>query len=326
MKRNSLTVLVGAVLVVIFALLLFSFQVRQTETALVTTFDRPTRYETEPGFKWKWPPPIQRVYKFDKRVQTFDQDKIDQTLTQDALNLDIQVYVGWTITNASVFFSSFPAGTAVAAHPTLESLIRGAKSQVVGNHPFSHFVSTDTNELKFAQIEQEMLQRVQATAPKYGIDVRFLGIKKLALPESVTQRVFERMQKERQRQVDTLVAIGESKAKEIRSAAERQSNNIIAQANYDATIIRGAADAESSKSFAVFEQNPDLALFINKLRAIEEAGKQNATYFLDTRTPPFDLLGTNFWLRSSPSQPPNTVSGLPNGVIEATNVISRNSP
>ena len=41
MKRNLLTVIVGAVLVVIFALLLFVFQVRQSETAVVTTFGKP---------------------------------------------------------------------------------------------------------------------------------------------------------------------------------------------------------------------------------------------------------------------------------------------
>ena len=324
MKRNSLTVLVGALLVVIFGFLLFTFQVRQTETALVTTFDRPTRFVTEPGFKLKWPPPIQRVYKFDKRVQTFDQeDKLVQMLTSDALNLDVQVYAGWSITNANLFFSSFPAGKPEAALPTLESIIQGAKSQVIGSHPFSQFVSTDTNELKFTQIEREILERVQATAPKYGIDVRFIGIKKLALPESVTQKVFERMQKERQRKVLNLQALGESVAKEIRSSAELTSNNIMSRANFDVYKIRGTADAESSKSYAVFEQNPQLALFINKLRAIEEAGKQNATYFFDTRTPPFDLFGTNFWWQPSTNQ--STSTNLA-GVAESKPTISRNSP
>ena len=42
MKRNSLTIIIGAVLVLIFALLLFVFQVRQSETAVVATFGKPT--------------------------------------------------------------------------------------------------------------------------------------------------------------------------------------------------------------------------------------------------------------------------------------------
>src|SRR5687768_14313863 len=111
MKRNSLTIFVGALLVVIFGLLLFTFQVRQTEIALVTTFDKPSRRIEEPGFKWKWPPPIQQVYKFDKRVQTFANDKIDEMLTKDNFNVDVQVYIGWRISQPDLFFSSFPKGT-----------------------------------------------------------------------------------------------------------------------------------------------------------------------------------------------------------------------
>jgi len=42
MKRNILTIVIGAVLIVIFALLLFVFQVRQSEVAVVTTFGKPT--------------------------------------------------------------------------------------------------------------------------------------------------------------------------------------------------------------------------------------------------------------------------------------------
>ena len=40
MKRNLLTLVIGAVLIVIFALLLFVFQVRQSEVAVVTTFGK----------------------------------------------------------------------------------------------------------------------------------------------------------------------------------------------------------------------------------------------------------------------------------------------
>src|ERR1041385_8793938 len=161
MKRNLLTVVVGALLLVIFGLLLFTFQVRQTEIALVTTFDKPSRYIEEPGFKLKWPPPIQKVYKFDKRVQGFEQDKIEETTTKDKFNLVVQVYVGWTISKPDLFFSSFPKGTVASAQPTLESLIRNHKIAVIGQHPFTDFVSTDKNQLKFAQIEQEMLKAIQ---------------------------------------------------------------------------------------------------------------------------------------------------------------------
>ena len=43
MKRNVTTIIIGAALVVIFVLLLFTFQVRQTGIAVVTTFGKPVR-------------------------------------------------------------------------------------------------------------------------------------------------------------------------------------------------------------------------------------------------------------------------------------------
>jgi len=57
MKNNSLTIVISLILAVIFGLLLFCFQVRQTEVALVTRFGKPVRTETEPGLKFKLPWP-----------------------------------------------------------------------------------------------------------------------------------------------------------------------------------------------------------------------------------------------------------------------------
>ena len=82
-----MTFAIGAVLVVIFALLLFVFQVRQSEVAVVTTFGKPVRASLdEPGAYFKWPWPIQKVYKFDQRIQNFE-DKFSETYTVDKITL-----------------------------------------------------------------------------------------------------------------------------------------------------------------------------------------------------------------------------------------------
>lgn len=317
MKRNSLTILVGALLILIFVLLLFTFQVRQTEIALVTTFDRPTRKIETPGFQWKWPPPIQRVYKFDKRIQGFEQDKIEETLTKDAYNLVVQVYAGWAISKPDLFFSSFPAGTIEAAQPALEALIRGAKRAVISQHPFTDFVSKDQSQVKFPQIEQEMLQIMKDSAlNNYGIDIKFVGIKKLGLPESVTQKVFDRMIAERQKEIENLRSQGEAQATVIRSTADTERANIITKAEAESLEIRGQADAEAAKWYAVFEQSPQLAVFLLNLRALEVVSKEKTTLFLDDRTPPFNLLTrslTNQVPAAATNQPPGFSDILPEG-------------
>src|SRR5207302_211566 len=106
-----------------------------------------------------------------------------------------------------------------------------AKHDVIGLHPFSDFVSSDPKQVKFAEIENEMLTKIRdAALTRYGIKVHFLGIKRLGLPESVTGKVFDRMTQERQREIDSIHAQGEREAIAIRSAADRDRNGILAKA------------------------------------------------------------------------------------------------
>jgi membrane protease subunit HflC len=222
MKRNALTLVVGVILLVIFFLLLFTFQVRQTEVVVLTTFSKPSAEPiTTPGLYFKWPMPIQRVYRFDKRIHNFEDD-FEQMLTADGHNLLASVYVGWTIEKPREFFNRFPSGKAAAAEPQLESLVRATKQAVIGRHPFSDFVSVDPKQVKFTEIEDEILRNIkEAALAQYGANIHFVGIKRLGIPETVTQKVFDRMTAERQREIDRLRSQGASEATRITSAAER---------------------------------------------------------------------------------------------------------
>ena len=292
-QRNAVTLIIGALLLLIFVALLFTFQVRQTEVAVVTTFDKPSAFYdgfVKPGLKFKWPSPIQTYYIFDKRTQNFE-DTLESALTQDGLNLLISVYAGWTISDPRVFFNAFPGGTVAEAQPSLEGLIRSDKQNTVGKHPFSHFVSTDVKQLKFEEVEKEILEAIRPAAEKnYGISIQFLGIKKLALPESVTQKVFERMQSDRQAEIEDLLAKGRAQAELIRSEAERAKAEILGAADGKAMEIRGQAEAAASEALQIFNKSPDLAIFLQQLNAMVDSLKDRATLIIDDKTPPFNLL------------------------------------
>ncbi|MCI0744848.1 MAG: protease modulator HflC [Verrucomicrobia subdivision 3 bacterium] len=289
MKRNPI-IIIGLLLLLIFGLLLFFFQVRTTEVAVVTTFGQPKREVVEPGAYLRWPPPINNVYKFDKRIHNFE-SKFEQVFTADGHSLLIMVYAGWSITQPRLFFPRFGDSTA-RLEEALEGLVRNAYSGVVGTHPFGHFISTDERQLRFLEIESEILKRVQndVTANGYGVEVKFLGIKRIGLPESVTKLVFERMQSERQLQVRRIESEAQRDASDIRSAANLESANLIAAADAQATRIRGEGDAAQAQSLQVFQQNPGLANYLMSLRALEDFLKERATLILDTQTLPLNLL------------------------------------
>lgn len=280
---------IGALLLLIFATLLFVFQVRTTEVAVITTFGRPTRTIDKPNAYFKWPWPIQKVHKVDQRVHNFE--SFEQVLTSDGYNLLLSVYVGWNINDPKMFFPRF-GGSETKAQESLEGLVRNAYSGVVGRHPFAHFISTQEKELKFVEIEKEMLDRIQADAQanNYGIQIKFLGIKKLGLPESVTKLVFERMQSERQVKVSEIQYQGESDAAKIRSAADLESQKLLAEAEAEATRIRGLGDLEKAKSYEVFKQEPALANFLAQRDSLESFLKERATLVLDLDTAPLNLL------------------------------------
>jgi membrane protease subunit HflC len=295
MKKNLLTLVIGAVLVIIFALLLFVFQVRQNEIALVTTFGKPTRAinddpaKPEPGAYLKWPWPVQRVYKFDKRVQNFE-DKFNETPTKDSVMLIVTVYTGWEISDAKEFYPKF-LGSVPAAQRALEGILRNAKNAVVASHNLSDFVNADPQQLKFDQIESEIEAEAQArlSTNNYGIKLDFLGFKKIELPESVTATVFTRMTADRTRIISSLQSDGDRQASDIKSAADRQAAGVINNAIADATRIRGEGEAAAANTYTNFQQNPELANYLLRIDALKQSLNQKSTLIFDERTPPFDL-------------------------------------
>jgi membrane protease subunit HflC len=288
MKRNSLTVIIGFLLLLVFAALLFCFQVRQTEVVLITTFGKPSRSVAEPGLYFKWPWPIQKKQTFDKRIQNLE-SKFEETFTADKINVIVTIYAGWTISDPALFRERFGDSKERAA-AALESVVRQANNAVVGQHPFANFISTDETQMKLPEIEGEILAKIQPAAKAYGMDVKFLGLKRIGLPESITQKIFDRMKEERQRYVAKLTAEGEARARDIRSAADRERTETLAKANAKVTEILGLADSETARSLAVFKDNPEFAIFLLKIAALEESLTNRSTLILDQRTPPFDLL------------------------------------
>jgi membrane protease subunit HflC len=291
MKKNLITIVIAAVLVVIFALLLFTFQVRQSEVAVLTTFGKPAANNIDrPNLYFKWPWPIQQVYRFDQRVQNFE-DKFSENYTADHNIVLTSVYVGWRISDASRFFQVWRAGSVMAAQQQLETMLRSATLAVIGSHNLSDLVNPDPAQLKFAAVENEIKAKVQQelAANNYGMSLEFLGIKKLGLPESVTKTVFDRMKSEREKYISQAQYQGEAEATKIKSAAERQAADVIANATADATRIEGEGVAEAAKTLAVFQQNPELAIFQLQLKALENSLNQKSTLIFDERTPPFNL-------------------------------------
>ena len=288
MKRNTLLLIAGGVVAALFVLLQVLFTVREGEAVVVTTFGKPVGAYTNAGLYARAPWPVQRIYRFDNRVHTLE-GAFEETLTRDGKNILVAVYAGWRIQAPVQFLERI--GTVEQAERNLDALLRSQKNAVLGQVPFSALVNTNTADIKFEQVEQQMLSAVQPEAVnRYGVTVQFLGIRKIGLPESITEKVFARMKAEREEIAERYRSEGEGEAIKIRAAADSQRNQLLAQAEADAKHIRAEGDAKAAESYQVFEKNPELAMFLRKLEVLEGTLKKKSTVVLSTETEPFDLL------------------------------------
>jgi membrane protease subunit HflC len=137
-----------------------------------------------------------------------------------------------------------------------------------------------------------MLERVQGRLQtnNYGIDVAFLGIKKLGLPESVTGEVFKRMSEERNVLVSAIVSNGTVRAESIRAEANTKAAKLVSDAEAEALRIRGEAESKAAEALRTMNQEPELANFLLRLTGLELFLREKTTLILDQNTAPLDLL------------------------------------
>ena len=289
MKNITITTFILLILVVL-GLLFFSFQVREIESALVTTFGRPTRQITEPGWYFKWPPPIEWVHKFDSRMIDFESALVETT-TKGAVPIIIKTYVVWRIAEPLKFFNSVE--TVKEAENKLRSQLKDTQNRIVGQYSFSEFVNSDKSRIKIDQIEQKMLSDLQlAVRDNYGIEVKALGIKQLKISEEVSKDVFERMRAERNHRTETTVSEGQAEAAKIKTDADSKKAELLATAQARATAIRGQGDAEAAQYYKLLEADPEFAIFLRNIEALKEILKERSTIVFSADTEPFTLLKT----------------------------------
>ncbi len=290
--KNLAIALFVALIVISLGLYLVSFQVRETESCLVTTFGKATAEDeiTEPGLYFKWPFPIQQVHKFDSRMRVFEAES-EETRTAGGEPIIVSTYVVWKIARPLEFFNAIKTVNK-AENELLRSRVRNVQNNAIGRHYFSEFVNSDQSKIQFKDIQDEMLEDLQKAVAdaKFGVDIKTVGIKQLKVSKDVSTEVFERMKAERNRRAQFITSEGEGEAIRIRTEAKSKSDELIAAAEARAKRIRGKGDAEAAKHYDKLEANAELAMLLRDLEALQKIFKSRTTFVTPTDVAPFNLL------------------------------------
>jgi membrane protease subunit HflC len=287
MKNIALTIFIVLV-VVVLGLYLITFQVRETESALVMRFGKPVREITDPGLYIKWPAPIERVHSFDSRMHVFEAD-LGETTTKGAVPIIVNTYVVWRIAEPLKFLNA--VGTIKEAEVKLYNQITDTQNRVIGQHSFGEFVNSDPGKIIFEKIEENMLADLKQTvSDEYGIEVKTLGIKQLKVSKDVTAKVFERMKAARSLKTEETISEGEGQATKIKGDANLKSSVLLTAAEARAEAIRGKGDAEAAKHYKKLEEDPEFAMFLRDIESLEKILKERSTIVIPADSEPFKLL------------------------------------
>jgi len=284
------TLLLGCIVASFFLVAIFSFQIDETETAIVTTLGTPSEKPVEPGLHMRWPYPIQDVYRFDRRVRCFSGTVAkdgQETSTRDNQNIIVSIFINYRITDAKKFYSSLV--TISKGEAQLNNWMRGVTLEVFGRYNFGQLVNVNPKKMCLTQIQNEILKKLRAQAKPSGIEISFVGINSLNIPESISKSVFDRMIQERKVEAEKFLAEGRSEAQRIVTEINRKRDDELAKATAKAKEIRAQGDADAAKYYATYRKSPELAAFLRKLDSLRTIMKSKTTLILDTNSAPFDV-------------------------------------
>ena len=105
-----------------------------------------------------------------------------------------------------------------------------------------------------------------------GIRVVDVRIKRIDLPDEVSESVYKRMKNERLQLANELRYTGEQMAEKIKADADRQGQVLEANAERDAAKVRGEGDAQAALIYAqAYGQDPEFFAFYRSMQAYRHA-------------------------------------------------------
>jgi len=269
MMNNRIGAALAGVLAVVLLASLSLFTVDQRERAIVFQLGEVKEVITAPGLHLKWPL-IQNVRYFDARILTLDTPDAERYITSEKKNLLVDTFVKWKINDARQFYISI--GDEAAAQTRISQTVNATLREEFGKHTVHEVVSEDRNE-----IMKIVRERANQDAKKIGVEIIDVRLKRVDLPQEVSESVYKRMDAERKSVANQLRSEGSAAAERIRAEADKEREVIIANAYKDAQRVKGEGDAKAAAAYAqAFGQNAEFYAFYRSLEAYRSSFKNRS--------------------------------------------------
>lgn len=266
MKPNFGAVIAGAI-ALLMILSASMFVVDQRQNAIVFRLGEVVSIKKDPGLYFKVPM-LDNVRYFDVRILTIDTAEPERFLTSEKKNVLVDLFVKWRITDVRSYFTSVGGDELRAQTRLLQTINDGLRAEF-GNRTVHDVVSGERDK-----IMDLMRKKANEDASKIGVEVLDVRLKRVDLPQEVSESVYRRMEAERKRVANELRSTGSAESEKIRADADKQKEVILAEAYRDAQRIKGEGDAKASAIYAkAYEINPEFYAFYRSLEAYRASFK-----------------------------------------------------
>ena len=259
---NRIPLFVGGLLVALMLAASTLFVVDQRQVAVVYALGEIKEVITEPGLKFKLPPPFQNVVFLDRRIQTMDSPEVRPIFTAEKKSLVIDWLVKWRITEPRQFIRN--SGTDIRnLENRLSPVVQAAFNEEVTRRTVGGVLATEREK-----VMNDVRARLTEEAKSFGVEILDVRIKRVDFVANITDSVYRRMESERKQVANQLRSQGQADGEKIRADADRQREVIVAEAYRDAQKVKGEGDAKASALYAeAFNRDAQFAQFYRSLEA-----------------------------------------------------------
>jgi membrane protease subunit HflC len=261
--KNFMLALLALVAIVVYSSV---FVVQEGERGIVFQFSKIQRdaggavVVFEPGLHFKVPM-IENVRTLDAKVQTLD-DPADRFVTAEKKDLLVDSYVKWRIKDFGKYYLS-TGGRTDRAENLLKQYINNGLRTEFGTRTIQQIVSGERTELM-----TKALAQAGKGSEELGIEILDVRVKKINLPDEISNNIFQRMRAERTAVAKEHRARGMEQAEIIRADVDARVTVMVAEAERNSRTTRGEGDALAAKVYAeAYNKNAEFFSFVRSLEA-----------------------------------------------------------
>ena len=277
LKRTTVTT---AVALFVGAVVWDSFYIiQETQQGVLTHFGKISPPVKQPGFHLKWPWPVSKIYKVDRRLHTLT-GMPHELITEDQKSILVDGYVLWRTVDPILFVEAIRTGE--SAVERLQDLYLSSSGIIVSNRSLDAFIGLGLEHEDLNEASRDILARIAPVAREsYGIEVIEAGIVEYTLPQENRPSVIQRMIAERARIAARYRSEGEEMAMRIEALAINEHEKLVADAHAEATAILGEAEAEAMALLGeAYRKDPEFYKFIRALDSYDLIIDRNTTLML----------------------------------------------